>query len=149
MLAADPPNGATTAADASKLCNGTDQRSDFSADRRDWTRGARRPLRFEVRLSVAEMAALRDRAAAQGWAVGRLLVVSALQGPPTSAASEERARVAALLESRRLLANATGNLNQLAHVANIAGQVPALRALEAALVDVRDAADQVRRELRR
>ena len=86
---------------------------------------ASRRTRFTVRLSPDERDQLDRLAGEKGVSVGRLLVESALSG-----AWDRDLRgsvLTALWRVNRLLANVTGNLNQLAHQANIAEQVVAER----------------------
>lgn len=80
-----------------------------------------RQMQIQVRLSEAEREQLRDRADARGVSVPRLLVESALQGRETP--TERRAMLAELFALRRLVATVANNVNQLARVANISGQV--------------------------
>ena len=80
-----------------------------------------------VRLSPDERVQLDRLAAKKGVSVGRLLVESALSG--TWDRDLRESVLTALWRVNRLLANVTGNLNQLAHQANIAEQVVAERQL--------------------
>ena len=113
-------------------------------DRRPPVTGGRRAHRVYVTLDEVEVAALHDRAGAQGWSIPHLMVECALKAPPTSSGADRRAHIAALLELRRLLANATANLNQLARAANITGQLPAAAVLASVLSEVGAAADAIR-----
>jgi len=76
----------------------------------------------KVRLSEEEYAAVGARAAAARVSVPRLLVEAALAGDAVTA-SERRALISELLAARRMVAAMGGNLNQLARMANTAGQV--------------------------
>ena len=76
----------------------------------------------QVLLTEEERDQLRERAGELGVSVPRLLVESALSGVETPA--ERRAWVAELFELRRLLATVANNVNQLAKVANIGGELP-------------------------
>jgi len=91
---------------------------------------------FPVKLSAAEHAQLTELARERGVAIGRLLVESALQGSLTGA---ERLRaIDELNRLNRLLANLTGNINQIAHQANVAQQVLDLDATHDALETIRE-----------
>lgn len=87
---------------------------------------SRRP-QFKVRLSPGEREQLDRLAVAKGVSVGRLLVESALSGAWDRDLRESV--LTALWRANRLLANVTGNLNQLAHQANVAEQLVAERQL--------------------
>lgn len=76
----------------------------------------------QVLLTEEEREQLRARAGELRVSVPRLLVESAFSGVETSA--ERRAWIAELFEMRRLLATVANNVNQLAKVANISGEVP-------------------------
>jgi hypothetical protein len=84
-------------------------------------RGSRQ-LQLQVRLSEPEREQLRARAGELGVSVPRLLVESALAGRETS--TERREMLAEVFELRRLVATVANNVNQLAKVANVSGQVP-------------------------
>ena len=88
----------------------------------------------QVRLNQAEHRELRERAAALGVSVPRLMVEAALEGRQTP--TERRNEIAALFEVRRLLATVANNVNQLARSANIAGQVSEQARLEQTLGEV-------------
>jgi Bacterial mobilisation protein (MobC) len=75
--------------------------------------------------------------------VPRLMVESAVSGVETP--TGRRRLVAELFETRRLLATVANNVNQLAHSANIAGQVAVGRRLEQTLADVDELVDELRR----
>ena len=75
----------------------------------------------KVKLTEEEREQLRGRAAELGMSVPRLMVESALSGVETP--TDRRRMVAELFETRRLLATVANNVNQLAHSANITGQV--------------------------
>ena len=75
----------------------------------------------QVKLTEEERDQLRARAAELGMSVPRLMVESALSGVETP--TERRRMIAELFETRRLLATVANNVNQLAHSANISGQV--------------------------
>ena len=146
--AGDNVNGAGPPVGASKLDGGTDVRSAGRTSvgaRRAAVNPGKRDQRFELRLTSEEAVALRDRAANQGWSVARLLTVSALEAPPTTSASQKRVEVEALLELRRLLANATANLNQLARHANTSGELPTAGLIDRVLADVSETTARVRR----
>jgi hypothetical protein len=85
-------------------------------------------------LSEDEHQRLRERAAELGVNVPRLLVESALAGVETP--SDRREMIAELFEVRRLLATVANNVNQLAKVANISGEIGSRERLEATLADV-------------
>jgi Bacterial mobilisation protein (MobC) len=96
----------------------------------------------KVKLTEAEQQELRRRAAEQGVSVPRLMVESALAGIETP--TDRRRLVAELFETRRLLAAVANNVNQLAHSANISGQVHEGRRLEQTLADVDELVVQLR-----
>ena len=96
-----------------------------------------------MKLTEEEREQLRHRAAAPGVSVPRLMVESALSDIETPT---DRIRlVAELFETRRLLATVANNVNQLAHSANISGQVHQGGRLEQTLADVDDLVAQLRR----
>jgi hypothetical protein len=109
-------------------------------------RRAREPVAREViqkvKLTEEERDQLRAKAAEVGVSVPRLMVESALSGVETP--TDRRRLVAELFETRRLLATVANNVNQLAHSANISGQVHEGRRLEQTLADV----DELVAELR-
>ena len=88
----------------------------------------------QVKLTEDERDQLRARAAELGMSVPRLLVESALSGVETP--TDRRRMIADLFEVRRLLATIANNVNQLAHAANISGQVSEGLRLEKTLADV-------------
>jgi hypothetical protein len=108
--------------------------------RRGRIRRAREPVPRaavqKVKLTNGEHEKLRELAAELGVSVPRLLVESALAGRETP--TERRAAVAELFEIRRLLATVANNVNQLAHTANISGEVPAATRLEGTLEEVKE-----------
>jgi hypothetical protein len=109
-------------------------------------RRAREPVAREViqkvKLTEEERDQLRAKAAEVGVSVPRLMVESALSGVETP--TDRRRLVAELFETRRLLATVANNVNQLAHSANISGQVHEGRRLEQTLADI----DELVAELR-
>ena len=96
----------------------------------------------KVKLTEAERGQLRARAAELGVSVPRLMVESALSGIETP--TDRRRLVAELFETRRLLATVANNVNQLAHSANISGQVHEGRRLGQTLADVDELVAQLR-----
>ena len=96
----------------------------------------------KVKLTDEERDQLRARAAELGVSVPRLMVESALSGVDTP--TDRRRLVAELFETRRLLATVANNVNQLAHSANISGQVHEGRRLEQTLADVDELVAQLR-----
>jgi hypothetical protein len=96
----------------------------------------------KVKLTAEEREQLRRRAAELGVSVPRLMVESALSGVETP--TDWRRMVAELFETRRLLATVANNVNQLAHSANISGQVHEGRRLEQTLADVDELVAQLR-----
>jgi len=102
-----------------------------------------RPVIQKVKLTQAEREELRARASELGVSVPRLLVESALDGRSWTP-SEWRLQLAELFELRRLLATVANNVNQLAHTANISGQVHEGRRLEQTLGDVDELVGQLR-----
>jgi hypothetical protein len=97
----------------------------------------------QVKLTEEERDQLRQRAAGLGVSVPRLMVESALSDIETP--TDRRRLVAELFETRRLLATVANNVNQLAHSANISGQVHEGRRLEQTLADVDALVAQLRR----
>ena len=136
--------------------------------RRSYSRGIpgqsrRRRFQYGVRVSGEERAALEERAVASGVTVARLLVDAALERPlpPARAAvgAEELVavdRAVGLLDDLIAeLGRVGNNINQLAHVANISGDVTMERRLRDALAEnsdavrrVRDVADDLARSVR-
>jgi hypothetical protein len=96
----------------------------------------------QVKLTEEERDQLRARAAELGMSVPRLMVESALSGVETP--TDRRRMVAELFETRRLLATVANNVNQLAHSANISGQVHEGRRLEQTLAEVDELVAQLR-----
>lgn len=82
-----------------------------------------RRVAYQVKLTEEEQAELVGLAAAQEVTVPRLLVESALASTGETPARRRQAMVG-LFEIRRLLATVANNVNQLARVANISGEVP-------------------------
>ena len=96
--------------------------------------GEARDVRYEMKLTVAEKEALLVKAGRLGVSLPRLLVESALGDVMTRG---ERASLVGQLDvANRLLANLTGNMNQIAYQANVAGQVTAAGDVEGALAEV-------------
>jgi hypothetical protein len=88
-------------------------------------------------------------AADRGLSLARLLVESTLSESYNR--TERLEIIAALDRTNRLLANLTGNVNQLAHHANIAEQVVAQEQLDRAvdeLAELRPQVEAILRELR-
>ena len=96
----------------------------------------------KVKLTEEERDQLRARAAELGVSVPRLMVESALSEVETP--TDRRRLVAELFETRRLLATVANNVNQLAHSANISGQVHEGRRLEQTLAGVDELVAQLR-----
>jgi hypothetical protein len=97
-----------------------------------------------VKVSDAEHEQLRARAGELGLSMGRLLVDSALSD---SSPADERSRgelVLELRENRRLLATIANNVNQLARLSNISGDVPAREELERSRAEVVDIVARLR-----
>ena len=106
----------------------------------------RRSKRFVMLLSDEDHARIKALANQRGVSMARLLQESALS---ESYDRRERLGVIAALDSaNRLLANIAGNINQLAHHANIAEQVVAQAELEHALGQVRDVREELGEVLR-
>jgi hypothetical protein len=95
-----------------------------------------RAIRQEVLLTKEEQDELRERDAAAGVSVPRLLVESALRGGETLA--QRQALLARFDRLAWLTANLANNVNQLAHQANSAGQVRDVARIEARLSEVED-----------
>ncbi len=81
--------------------------------------GGRR-LRHEVKVTEAEEAQLKARAAEQGITVPRLLVEAALAGGGETA-TQRREVAAQLFATYRLLAAISNNVNQIARATNATG----------------------------
>ncbi|MGO9973434.1 MAG: plasmid mobilization protein [Solirubrobacteraceae bacterium] len=107
---------------------------DLGRRRRPKLTDGQRRVQMQVRLSESEREQLRTIAAQQGVSVPRLLVEAALGAGESPAG--RRAVMGQLFELRRLLATVANNVNQLARLANISGEVPARS--DGALRDVRD-----------
>jgi hypothetical protein len=106
----------------------------------------RRDGNLRIRLSAAEKAQIKALADARGVSMARLMKESTL-----SESYDRRDRdvmIAALDTAGRLLGNMAGNLNQLAHHANIAGQLVAHADLERALGQVHELRAEVSETLR-
>ena len=103
-------------------------------------------------MSEVERAQLRVRADELGVSVPRLLVESALADEELGggwAARREaelarRQRLAELNELRYLLATIANNVNQLAHIANISGDLPAGERIAGTLGEVDRVLEQLR-----
>lgn len=96
----------------------------------------------QVKLTEEERDQLRAKAAELGVSVPRLMVESALSGVETP--TDRRRLVGELFETRRLLSTVANNVNQLAHSANISGQVLEVRRLERTLVEVDELVGRLR-----
>jgi hypothetical protein len=108
-------------------------------ERRSYERGQRQ-LRQEITLSLSEQALIREKAARLGVSVPRLMVDATLADVVSR--PERLVTIAALHRFNRLLANLTANVNQLAHQANVAGQVLGVDEVEQALVAIAELRDQ-------
>lgn len=93
-----------------------------------------------MKLTEEEQARLLGLAEAQEVTIPRLLVESALASTGETPARRRQAMVG-LFEIRRLLANVANNVNQLARIANISGEVPS--ALDRVLVELRGLAERI------
>jgi hypothetical protein len=102
-----------------------------------------RRVQIQVKATEAERDQLRARAAELGVSVPRLLVESAL-AHGTVTGTERRAEMVELFEVRRLLATVANNVNQLARMANISGEVTVGKRLDQALGDVEGLVDRLR-----
>ncbi len=105
--------------------------SEGTARRRSRDQSPRSQL--QVKVSEAERRGLRARADARGISVGMLMVNAALERPlpaPHAPAPEGVAEVGQALDGvREQLLRVGNNLNQLAHAANIAGEIVSERRL--------------------
>ncbi len=108
-----------------------------------------RSLQHQVRLTAKEREVLHERADARGVSVSRLLVDAALADGGVSAGGQRAELVAALREHRRLLATVANNANQLAHTANISGNLPAAERLAELVGEVDRVCAEVRAITRR
>lgn len=91
-------------------------------------------------MTPEEQLRLRELAAAQGVTVPRLLVESALASVGETPARRRQAMVE-LFAIRRVLATNANNLNQLARISNISGEVPV--GLGGALAELRRLAGRI------
>ena len=92
-------------------------------------------------LSESEREQLRERAQESGVSICRLLVESALARVETAA--ERERRLVKLNRFERLLGNLANNVNQLAHQANIAGQLVALERVTGYLDELGEMREQL------
>jgi hypothetical protein len=106
----------------------------------------RRTRRFVMLMSEDDHARIRAVAEGRGVSMARLLQESALS--ESYDRRERLAVIAALDSANRLLANVAGNINQLAHHANIAQQLVEHTQLEQALGQVREVREQLSEVLR-
>ena len=143
----DTVNGNPKTAEASKLGAGVPVRCAVGTPARRPAAADGRTVSIRVSLSAEEHAALRSRAQTERVAMSRLLVESTLD-EQAAGRRVDGARVTELLELRRLLGNATGNLNQLAHAANMAGRLVAEEQLVTVLAEVRELNRRIGAELR-
>ncbi len=104
--------------------------------------GGRRKVVF-VRVADDEHDRLAAKAGEVGLSIPRLLVESAL-AEGTVTGTERRAEMVELFEVRRLLATVANNVNQLARLANTAGEVPVGQRLETAVEDVKEIVGRLR-----
>jgi hypothetical protein len=90
-----------------------------------------RVVRYDVRVSEEQAEVLTTRALTEGVTVPKLLVDTTLGTPPVN----DKATLRELASVRRIQSGVATNINQLAHVANAGGTVPAeeLEALRAAV----------------
>ena len=93
-----------------------------------------RETELKVRLSEDEKDRLRVKAAECGITMSRLMVEGALGNVRNL--SERAALDAQLRDLRWLAGNVANNVNQLAHRANMAGQVRSIERLDQALEDI-------------
>ncbi|WP_271395953.1 plasmid mobilization relaxosome protein MobC [Neomicrococcus lactis] len=82
-----------------------------------------RPIRREVKLSVAEDAALRVAAASMGVTVPRLLKESALSASRGETVTERHELIKELFLVQRGIAAVGNNINQIARAANATGEI--------------------------
>jgi Bacterial mobilisation protein (MobC) len=97
-----------------------------------------------VKVSDSEHEQLRARAGELGLSMGRLLVDSALSDSPPADQQSRGELVLELRENRRLLATIANNVNQLARLSNISGDVPAREELERTRAEVVDIVARLR-----
>lgn len=83
-----------------------------------------RKFRHDVKVSAEEQAQLAGRALKQGVSIPRLLVDAALSQSDSLTLNERRLLAFEISEVRRLLANATNNINQLARYAHEERELP-------------------------
>ena len=99
-----------------------------------------RHVRVKAEVTPEEQLKLRELAAAQEVTVPRLWVESALASVGETPARRRQAMVE-LFAIRRVLATNANNLNQLARISNISGEVPV--GLGGALVELRRLAGRI------
>lgn len=91
-----------------------------------------------VRVTAAEHAALTAAAAQAGLSVGAFLRAKALGTPGPRAVRRPVVEKEALARALGLIGKYGGNLNQLAHAANAAGELPTALELDQLRAEVRD-----------
>ena len=106
----------------------------------------RRTKRFEMLMNADDHARIKAVADQRGVSMARLFQESALSESYNR--QERLAMIATLNRQERLLGNMANNLNQLAHHANIAGQLVAQADLDRALGEVRELRTDVNETLR-
>jgi hypothetical protein len=103
--------------------SGTDASPDRRTSRQPRQPGGRKNV-VKVLLSDQERERLAGRARVAGVSVQRLLVEAALAGDAQTA-TERRGLIAEFAGARRLVAQVSNNVNQLARAANATGEIPA------------------------
>jgi hypothetical protein len=106
----------------------------------------KRDRRYTVIVNVDEEARLAARAQEQGVTVPRLLFESAMSSR-VETDTERKGLIAELFAIRRLLANVSGNMNQLARFANTESVFPA--EAENAAAEYRELVMQLKRAVQR
>jgi hypothetical protein len=106
----------------------------------------RRAVIFKMRMNGEDHVRIKAVAARRGVSMARLMQESALS--ESYDRRERLAVISALDAANRLLANVAGNINQLAHHANMAQELVAHAELETALGQVREVRDELGEALR-
>jgi len=100
-----------------------------------------RRVAYQVKLTEEEQVRLLELAEAQQVTIPRLLVESALASGMEATPARRRQAMVRLFKIEHLLATVANNVNQLARIANISGQVPGR--LGPVLVELREVMGQI------
>lgn len=111
------------------------------ARRRQANAPSGRPISHKVRLTEEEHARLLKLADEQEVTIPRLLVESALASTSGETPTQRRQAMVELFAIRHQLATVANNINQLARIANVSGEVPG--GLEPVLLELRGLARRI------